>query len=204
MTSNHPVIVIRASIVVLSAVSYLVERNQDVRVLEAGTSAGAAMSSWGHIKLFSSWQYNIDAAARRLLETPTEIYPGGWDSPRETRLPSGAEMVSDYLEPLANHPALAPKISYGHRATTTTRGHPHGKGVDKTSSKNREESLFLVRTETATGTEDILARAVIDASGTFNTPNPVGRSGIEAIGEAKAREAGFITSPLPDPTPPTR
>jgi len=199
MTSNHPVIVIGAGPVGLAAASHLVERNQDVRVLEAGTSAGAAMSSWGHIKLFSSWQYNIDAAARRLLETPTENYPGGWDSPRETRLPSGAEMVSDYLEPLANHPALAPKISYGHRVTNITRVQPNGKGVDKTSSKNREESLFLVRTETATGTEDILARAVIDASGTFNTPNPVGRSGIEAIGEAKAREAGFITSPLPDP-----
>src|SRR5699024_5000270 len=99
----------------------------------------------------------------------------------------------------ANHPALAPKISYGHRVTNITRVQPNGKGVDKTSSKNREESLFLVRTETATGTEDILARAVIDASGTFNTPHPVGPSATEAIGEANPVEPVFTTTPLPGP-----
>ncbi|GAA1341275.1 hypothetical protein [Arthrobacter roseus] len=108
-------------------------------------------------------------------------------------------MVSEYLEPLAAHPALAPIVNYGHRVTKVTRVQPQGKGVGRTRSQGREDSLFLVRIETATGTEDVLGRAVIDASGTWNTPNPVGRSGIEAIGEIEAKVAGFITSPLPDP-----
>jgi len=199
MNQNYPVVIIGAGPIGLAAAAHLIERNQDVRILEAGNSAGAAMAAWGHIKLFSTWRYNIDGASRRLLETPTDTYAGEWEAPRETRLPTGSDMVAEYLAPLANHPALAPKISYGHRVTNITRLQADGKGVDKTSSKNREDSLFLVRTETATGTKDVLARAVIDASGTFNTPNPVGRSGIEAIGETEAREAGFITSPLPDP-----
>ncbi|MFJ6416211.1 FAD-dependent oxidoreductase [Paeniglutamicibacter sp. NPDC091659] len=199
MNQTYPVIVIGAGPIGLAAAAHLIERNQDVRILEADNSAGAAMAAWGHIKLFSTWRYNIDAAARRLLETPTDSYAGEWEAPRETRLPTGADMVAEYLEPLAAHPALAPKISYGHRVTNVTRIRADGMGVDKTSSRNREDSLFLVRTETATGTEDVLARAVIDASGTWNMPNPVGRSGIEAIGEAEAREAGFVTSPLPDP-----
>ncbi|MFF5790811.1 FAD-dependent oxidoreductase [Paeniglutamicibacter sp. NPDC012692] len=199
MNQNYPVVVIGAGPIGLAAAAHLIERNQDVRVLEAGASAGAAMAGWGHIKLFSTWRYNIDAASRQLLETPTEGYAGDWQAPRETRLPTGSDMVAEYLEPLAAHPALAPRISFGHRVAKVTRIQPDGRGVDKTSSKTREDSLFLVRTETAEGPKDMLARAVIDASGTWNTPNPVGRSGIEAIGEAEARAAGFITSPLPDP-----
>lgn len=199
MNSNYPVIIIGAGPIGLATAAHLLERNQDFLVLEAGAAPGAAMNSWGHIKLFSTWRYNIDAASRRLLETPTDSYAGDWVAPRETRLPTGAEMVSEYLVPLASHPELAPKISYGHRVTLISRIQPNGLGADKTRSAERAEALFLVRTETATGTEDMLARAVIDASGTFNTPNPVGRSGIEAIGESKARAAGFITSPLPDP-----
>jgi thioredoxin reductase len=183
----------------LAAAAHLIERGQRILVLEAGDTAGAAMREWGHIKFFSTWRYNIDAASRRLLETPTENYAGGWEAPRETRLPTGADMVAEYLEPLAAHPALAPNIRYGHRVTTVTRAGADGSSVDKTRSQGRDESLFLVRTQTDSGTEDLLARAVIDASGTWSSPNPVGRSGINAIGEAAAREAGVVTSPLPDP-----
>ncbi|MDO2934115.1 FAD-dependent oxidoreductase [Paeniglutamicibacter sulfureus] len=199
MNQNYPVIIIGAGPIGLAAAAHLIERHQDVRILESGTSAGAAIQDWGHIKLFSTWKYNIDAASRRLLETPTDTYAGDWEAPRETRLPSGADMVSEYLEPLAAHPALAPNISYGHCVTHVTRIQADGKSVDKTRTNGREDALFLVRTQTATGTEDLLGRAVIDASGTWGTSNPVGRSGIEAIGETQARSAGFITSPLPDP-----
>ncbi|MDQ0096038.1 FAD-dependent oxidoreductase [Paeniglutamicibacter psychrophenolicus] len=199
MNHSHPIIVIGAGPIGLATAAHLLERGQDVRVLEAGSGAGAAIRNWGHIRLFSTWRWNIDAAARRLLETPTAAYAGDWNAPRETRLPTGSEMVTQYLEPLAAHPALAAHISYGHRVAKVTRLRADGAGVDKTSSKNREDSLFLVRTETADETKDVLARAVIDASGTWGTPNPVGRSGIEAIGEAEAHAAGLITSPLPDP-----
>lgn len=75
MNQTHPVVVIGAGPVGLAAAAHLLERNQDVRVLEAGPTAGATMLSWGHIKLFSTWRYNIDAAARRLLETPPTPTP---------------------------------------------------------------------------------------------------------------------------------
>ncbi|MDJ0349607.1 FAD-dependent oxidoreductase [Cryobacterium sp. PH29-G1] len=195
----YPIVIIGAGPIGLAAAAHLVERHQAILVLEAGASAGASIQNWGHIKLFSTWLYNIDAAARRLLETPTEHYAADWDAPTEDRLPTGMELVNDYLKPLAAHPALAPRISYRHRVTNITRIHPNGPGIDKTRSPGRAESLFLVRTSTPEGTTDVLARAVIDASGTWNTPNPVGRSGIDAIGEAEATSAGFITSPLPDP-----
>ena len=199
MNQDYPIAIIGAGPIGLAAAAHLIERNQQVRVLEAGSTAGTAIRAWGHIRLFSTWRYNIDAAARRLLETPTANYAGNWQAPRATRRPSGADMVTEYLEPLAAHPALSPAISYGHRVSKVTRVQADGHGVDKTSSKARGDSLFLLRTETATGTKDLLARAVIDASGTWMTPNPVGRSGIEAIGEDEARRAGSITPALPDP-----
>ncbi|MFL4479193.1 FAD-dependent oxidoreductase [Paeniglutamicibacter sp. ORCA_105] len=199
MNESYPVIVIGAGPIGLAAAAHLLERKQGVRVLEAGRGPGAAIRNWGHIRLFSTWRWNIDAASRRLLQSPAGDYAGDWQAPRETRLPYGAELVEEYLRPLAAHPALAPKISYGHRVTAVTRIQADGRGIDKTSTHGRDDALFLVRTATARGIEDILARAVIDASGTWGTPNPVGRSGIEAIGEAEARATGFVTSPLPDP-----
>lgn len=73
--------------------------------------------------------------------------------------------------------------------------------MDKTRTANRDNTPFLVRVQQADGTiHDHLARAVIDASGTWENLNPLGQAGLEAPGEADAREAGFITTPLPDVT----
>lgn len=196
---EYPVIIIGAGPIGLAAAAHLMEQHQQVQVLEAGSDVGAAMRSWGHIRLFSTWKYNIDAACRRLLETSSAGYAGDWAAPRETRLPYGDEMVREYLEPLAQHPSLAPRIAYNHRVKAVSRITSEGAGVDKGRSARREDSLFVVRCETPKGPRDLVARAVIDASGTWEQPNSVGRSGLEAIGEAEARAAGLITSPLPDP-----
>ena len=200
MNQNYPVVVIGAGPIGLAAAAHLIERNQDVRVLEAGATAGAAMAEWGHIKLFSTWRYNIDAASRRLLETPTDSYAGDWEAPRETRLPSGVDMVAEYLEPLASHPALAGRISYGHRVAKVTRIQPDGRGVDKTSSKAREDSLFLVRTETAEGTEDILARAGHRRVRYLEHPQPGGTFGHR--GHRRSRSPRSRLHHLPAARPP--
>ena len=199
MNQNLPVIVIGAGPIGLATAAHLRERGQDVLVLEAGDSAGAAIAQWSHIKLFSPWRFNIDAASRRLLETPSEGYAGDWEEPRITKLPTGAELVSEYLQPLAAHPELAPRIRYGHRVVKISRVLADGRGADKARTANRDDAPFLVRTETPGGLVDLLGRAVVDASGTWKQPSPVGRGGIEAIGEAEAREQGFIISGLPDP-----
>jgi hypothetical protein len=62
-------------------------------------------------------------------------------------------------------------------------------GVDKVRTAKREEVPFLIRTTSASGvTEEFLARAVIDASGTWWSPNPLGAAGIPATGEAAFRD----------------
>ena len=59
----------------------------------------------------------------------------------------------------------------------------------------RGEAPFLLRVLGPDGEQDLLARAVIDASGTIDTPGVLGASGVSAIGEAAARAHIFYGIP---------
>jgi hypothetical protein len=47
----------------------------------------------------------------------------------------------------------------------------------------RDQAPFHVLVETDAGEERIFARAVLDASGTYASPNPLGAGGVQALGE---------------------
>jgi thioredoxin reductase len=57
-------------------------------------------------------------------------------------------------------------------------------GFDKVKSAGRESAPFEVRYQNGKGGATLQADAVIDASGTWDTPNPAGANGLEAVGEA--------------------
>jgi len=185
---NLPVAVIGAGPVGLAAAAHLIERGLEPLIFEAGPSAGAAIEQWRHIRLFSPWRFNIDAAAVRLLET------AGWEAPRPTALPYGGELIDRYLAPLAALPVISSRLQTGARVIAVTRT-----GMDKTHTRNREITPFVVRVQHQDGeTRDHTVAGVIDASGTWSTRNPLGTSGLPAIGEDSA--ADRISSPLPDVT----
>ncbi|WP_081829525.1 FAD-dependent oxidoreductase [Paraoerskovia marina] len=180
-----PVVVIGGGPVGLAAAAHLVERGIEPLVLESGPDVGAAVAAWGHVRLFSPWQYDVDAAARRLLA------PTGWVEPEADVLPTGAELVDRYLRPLAQTPAIAPHVRTGVRVLAVTRD-----GADRSRSLGRERRPFRLRVRDADGERDLLARAVVDATGTWGQSNPLGASGIPAVGEQEA--SAFVTGPLPD------
>jgi thioredoxin reductase len=177
-----PVVVIGAGPVGLAAAAHLHERGISFTLLEAGETAGAAVRQWGHVRVFSPWRYNIDPAARRLLDE------AGWVAPAEDALPTGAELAAEYLQPLAELPQLKPHLRYGARVEAISR-----LGLDRLRTAGREQTPFLVRL--ADG-DELLARAIIDASGTWGTPNVLGASGLPARGEVAA--AAFLEHALPD------
>ena len=180
------VVVIGAGPVGLAAAAHLIERGLEPIVIEAGDQVGAAVTQWGHVRLFSPWRFNTDTAARRLLDA------AGWQEPDPDGLPTGAELVHRYLRPLAATPQLAGRIHAGTRAVAVSR-----RGADKVRSIDRERHPLLVRTLGAAGeVRDFEATAVIDASGTWGHVNPIGGSGLPAPGEADA--APYLTGPLPD------
>ena len=60
----------------------------------------------------------------------------------------------------------------------------------------RQDAPFVVRVESEAGEGEILARAVIDASGTIDKPGMLGASGLPARGERTAADG--IYSGFPD------
>ncbi|GAA3666268.1 FAD-dependent oxidoreductase [Arthrobacter ginkgonis] len=186
--NNLPIVVIGAGPVGLAAAAHLLERGLEPLIFEAGPTAGAAIEQWRHVRLFSPWRYNLDAAAVRLLEGT------GWASPRLTALPYGGDLIDHYLTPLATLPEVSSRLTTGARVVSVTRA-----GLDKTHSRHHEATPFTVRVEHADGeTRDHTVAGVIDASGTWSTRNPLGTSGLPALGEDTAAER--ISSPLPDVT----
>ncbi|MEV0790392.1 FAD-dependent oxidoreductase [Kribbella sp. NPDC050459] len=182
-TPDLPVVVVGAGPIGLAAAAQLSERELDFIVLEAGPSVASAIDEWRHVKLFSPWRYDIDSAARRLLEQA-----GGWTEPDLDTLPTGGDLIDSYLAPLSKTAALTDKIRYNSPVAAITRV-----GFDRIRTAGRENAPYLVRL--ADGTE-LLASAVVDAAGTWRRPNVLGGSGIPARGEQQA--AAFISPALPD------
>jgi flavin-dependent dehydrogenase len=161
---NLPVVVIGGGPVGLAAAAHLLARGQTPLVLEAGNAVGASIRQWSHVRFFSPWKCTVDAASVALLE------PTGWTVPDPERAPTGSEIVERYLEPLAALPEIARHLRLGIRVTAIAR-----RGHEKMKTPGRQDAPFVVRIQSAAGDEEqVFARAVIDASGTWGTSNPPG------------------------------
>lgn len=184
MNAALPVVVIGAGPVGLAAAAHLLERGLTPLVLEAGDSPGAGMLRWAHVRMFSPWEFNIDRAARTLLERQR------WQAPNPAVFPTGGEVVEHYLKPLAATPDLLAHLRFGARVLAVTR-----QRRDRMKNTQRDDAPFVVRFEDADGEQDVLAQAVIDASGTIEHPNPLGAAGIPALGERALQSRIFYGMP---------
>jgi len=183
-SSALPVVIIGAGPVGLAAAAHVLSRNLTPLVFEAGASAGAGIRRWDHVRMFSPWKFNVDTAAVAVLER------NGWVMPQGDAYPTGRELVDHYLEPLAGTRELAPFITFNARVRAVAR-----QDHDLMKDAGRETAPFLVRVAGPDGEQDVLAQAVIDASGTIETPAAIGASGLLAIGERAAAESIFYGIP---------
>ncbi|MCP9624135.1 flavoprotein [Nocardia otitidiscaviarum] len=179
-----PVVVVGAGPIGLAAAAELGERGLRPLVFERGERAGAAVSEWNHVRLFSRWGELIAPAARRLLESTD------WTAPDPNTYPTGRDWAHDYLLPLAD--ALGDKVvRLGVEVVGVTR-----RGRDRVVGAGRDTEPLIVRLRSADGEERVTAGAVIDASGTWTGPNPLGGDGLPALGESAA--AAAISYRVPD------
>jgi N-acetylglutamate synthase-like GNAT family acetyltransferase/thioredoxin reductase len=179
-----PVAVLGAGPVGLAAAARLIERGLPFFILEAGDRVGATLLDYGHVRLFSPWQYNVDHAMARLLSAT------GWTAPDAAALPLAGEIVAQVLQPFAELPQVAGVLHLRTRVVSISR-----EGFDKVKSAGRERAPFVIRAERDGQVQQLRAKAVIDATGTWNTPNPVGASGLPAIGERAAADRIFYGIP---------
>jgi cation diffusion facilitator CzcD-associated flavoprotein CzcO len=161
-STRLPVVVFGAGPDGLAAATHLLDRGLEPLVLEAGSQVGASVAQWRHVRLFSPWCLALDPVSVRLLEQ------AGWAGPDPDALPTGADLLERYLEPLAAVPALSSRIRLSTRVVAVARH-----DLDKVRTLGRDQLPFLVRVRDRAGRlADLQARAVIDASGTWTQPNP--------------------------------
>ncbi|WP_159800771.1 NAD(P)-binding domain-containing protein [Flavobacterium sp. MK4S-17] len=182
---DFPVAIIGAGPVGMAAAAHLVERNIPFLLFEAGSSVGANLLDWGHVRVFSPWRYNINKAAENLLLKMT------WKKPGEDGLPTGEELVKEYLLPLSFHPSIEPHLHLNSKVVAITK-----KGLDKMHTAGRADTPFIITVQQGSNLGTFEASAVIDASGTWQNPNPIGVGGIFAPGELENSER--ITYRIPD------
>jgi thioredoxin reductase len=185
-TKTLPVAVIGAGPVGLAAVAHLLERGETPIVFEAGDSIGANVLQWQHVRMFSPWEFTVDTATVRLLEA------NSWQMPTAKDLPTGSDLVERYMRPFADIPAVKETIHLNARVVAISR-----RNIDKMKDAGRENAPFILHVVYSDSREELVeARAVIDASGTWQKPNPLGAGGLPAIGEK--RYADHIFYGIPD------
>ena len=181
-----PVAIIGAGPIGLSAAANLVERGIDFVIYEAGVTPASSVRAWRHIRLFSGWRELVDPAARRLLSATD------WVEPESGVAPYAAQLIDDYLTPLA---ALEPILSRTRLSTSVvsvTR-----EGMDRTRSAGRGTTPFTLRILDQDGAvSEVAARAVIDASGTYENSNSLSSNGLDPLGLAEVSDR--VTHALPD------
>ncbi|MCU1408545.1 MAG: flavoprotein [Microbacteriaceae bacterium] len=181
-----PVAIIGAGPVGLAAAAQLNERGIDFVIYETGERIASSLASWGHTRLFSPWKHLVDPAARRLLEAD------GWVQPSGQSLPTGSELIDQYLAPLAAVDALSARIVTGTTVVAVSRH-----GMDRTRTAGRFSRPFVLRLAGPQGAlAEVQAAAVIDASGTYRHPNSLGSSGLDPLGLPEV--ADLVSHALPD------
>ena len=185
-TSNElPVAVIGAGPVGLAAAAHLLDRGIEPLIFEAGEQVGASVREWGHVRVFSPWEFNVDPVAEQLLVA------AGWSAPDPAGYPTGGEIADRYLEPLAALQAIAERLHLAARVVAVGK-----QGLDKLKDAGRDEAPYELVVEQDGHERRFLARAVIDASGTWTRPNPLGAGGLPAASERA--HADRIAYGLPD------
>jgi len=183
--THLPVAIIGAGPVGLAAAAHLLARGITPLILEAGPEAGASIEEWAHVKMFSPWQFNVDKEATKLL------LADGWTPPPENEYPTGHELLDRFVRPLADLEQIKRHLQLNTRVLAATRV-----GQDVMKTQGRSAAPFLLRVAGPVGQQDVLASAVIDASGTYLTPNWMGAHGIPALGEIE--NAAHIAYGIPE------
>ncbi|MDX1630801.1 MAG: flavoprotein [Thermoanaerobaculia bacterium] len=148
------------------------------RLYEAGPTVGTNIREWGHVRLFTPWAQSVSPRMRRHLRCAGIELPASEDA-----CPTGRELVERALEPVAALSTVAPSLETGIRVVSVGR-----EGLLKheaIGSPERAGRPFRLLVETGRGRRVERADVVLDCTGSWGHPHPVGDGGIPAPGEER-------------------
>jgi len=184
------VAVLGAGPVGLDAALACVERGWPCTVYEAGSSVGAGVRAWGHVRMFTPWEMNVSARMRAHLTAHGRALPGP-----AGHCPTGAELAERLLAPVAALPVLAGVVRLGSRVVAVARqGLLKHEAIADDSRRHRPFRLLVTGPDGAEHVEH--ADLVLDCTGTYDVPNTIGDGGIPAPGERLV--ADRIVRMIPD------
>lgn len=175
------VIVVGAGPMGIAAAIGALDRGFEVTVLEA-EEVGASLRTWGRTRFFSPFGMNVSPRMAELLDG---------SRPADDVLLTGGEFADLILLPLADREPLrgcirtrTRVVGIGRRNLTREEyaGHPL-----------RAERPFRLLVETPAGEETLEAEIVLDATGGYRIPKPLGAGGLLARGESRLRRPPIRT-----------
>jgi cation diffusion facilitator CzcD-associated flavoprotein CzcO len=158
------------------------ERGWDVTVYEAAPHVAGHVRAWGHVRLFTPWEMDLSPRVRALLDdVPTGDLP-----------PTGHELANA-LERAAG--VLGDRVRLSHRVDAVAREGLLKSEEIGTDRRARQPFRLLL---TGPGGEERTATAdvVLDCTGSWGNPSPLGDGGIPAPGERSLGDR--VVRRLPD------
>jgi len=134
---------------------------------------GAHVKRWGFVRLFSPWKLHTSPLGRACLAEQ------GVAQLDLEECPTGAELVSRYIEPLARSLGGSVRSGVEVRAVSK-RGLLKG---DNIAGRLRARSPFRILLGSGAAEDEEHADVVIDATGVLGDPCRLGDGGIPALGE---------------------
>jgi hypothetical protein len=186
--------VIGAGPIGLEAALYARYLGYEVDIYERGRVADHVLR-WGHVRMFTPFAENRSTLGLAALRAQDP----SWAAPDDSALLTGREFAQEYVLPLAGSDLLADSIREHTQVIAVGRDGPTKGQLLGHEARGDSELRLLVRSLGPDGhihEAYALADAVIDASGTYGTPNWLGRGALPAIGELATHE--HIQYGLPD------
>ncbi len=168
--ATRKLVIVGAGPIGLEAALRATQDGYDVTVLERGV-VGAAVRSWGHVKLFTPFSMNSTAAGRLAANTPLD----------PADIVSGAEFANEYLAPLATSDLLQGRVLENHEVQAVSRL-TYGKS-DRIGRPSRSEARFRILVHTPAGQRVFEADILLDCTGFVSVHRHLGAGGIPCLGE---------------------
>lgn len=137
-----------------------------VVVFEAA-DVGHHVRQWGHVRLFTPWRMNTTPRGRALASTLGDL----------ERCPTGLELVEHYLIPVA----AELDVRTHHRVVSITR--PGKRKGEELAQASRKDRPFALLVDGPDGEQLFQADVVVDCTGVFGDPAPLGAGGGPVPGE---------------------